>query len=281
MLALYKNVFMAELLVAEFLFTFRLKRRSRYWLRVICVAIVCFATSFLFPINDYNAFYSSFMFLALTILTIIGLIFIYDEPFLNIIYCAVAAYTVRHLAFQLFSLFLTIVTGSGASANVMYGPSAGDISSVTSPVLPIVGYILCYFIVYTLYYTFFACKIGADGNFEMQKPNLLIWVIVILFVDIVLNAIVVYNSTEENFLNSKVLFVNTISIYLYNILCCFFMLFIQYVMIDVRKLQKEISVINHIWRQEREQYEISKENISLINRKCHDLKYQVRKIAGG
>ena len=30
-----------------------------------------------------------------------------------------------------------------------------------------------------------------------------------------------------------------------------------------------------MWEQEREQYEISKENIDLINRKCHDLKYQM------
>ncbi len=272
---------MAELLVAEYLFTFRLKKRKRFLLRAIASCAACMAAAFFFPILSYNAFYSSMMFLALTAISVAGLMISYDEPFLNVIYCAVAAYTVRHLAFQFFSLYVTIITGSGSAASGVYGSAGAPPDVNVNFVLTILGYVFCYFIVYTVYYTFLGRKIGADGQFEMQNPSLFIWVLVILFVDIVLNAIVVYNSNDENFLNGRVLYVNVVSTYIYNILCCFFMLFIQSSMINVKKLEKEISVINHIWRQEREQYEISKENIDLINRKCHDLKYQIRKIAGG
>lgn len=279
-LVIYKNIFMIELLISEFMFTFRLKKRKKFFLRVFISIIVCILSALFFPIISYNAFYSSMMFLTLMSISVIGLIACYDEPFLNIVYCAVAAYTVRHLAFQFYSLYITLITGSGGLANNIYGSNDTSFAFDINSILSILGYIFCYFIVYTLYYTFFASKICKDGNFEMQKPNLMIWVVIILFVDIVLNAIVVYNSNETNFLNGKVLFINVISTYLYNILCCFFMLFIQYVMIDVRKLKKEISIINHMWEQEREQYEISKENIDLINRKCHDLKYQIRKIVG-
>lgn len=280
-LVVYKNLFMAELLVAEYLFTFRLKKRKFFLLRAAISCVACLSAAFFFPILSYNAFYSSTMFLALTAISVAGLMISYDEPFLNVIYCAVAAYTVRHLAFQFFSLYVTIITGSGSAASGVYG-SAGALPDVNVNFwLTVLGYVFCYFIVYTVYYTFFGRRIGADGQFEMQNPSLFIWVLVILFVDIVLNAIVVYNSNDDNFLNGRVLYVNVVSTYIYNILCCFFMLFIQSSMIDVKKLEKEISVINHIWRQEREQYEISKENIDLINRKCHDLKYQIRKIAGG
>lgn len=279
-LIIYKNIFMIELLLAEFMFTFHLKKRNHFVLRIIFSSVICLLIAFIFPLISYNAFYSSMMFLVLMSITIIGLMFCYNEPFLNIVYCAVAAYTVRHLAFQFYSLYITLITGSGGVANNIYGSNETIFSFDLNFILSIMGYLFCYFIVYTLYYTFFASKIGVDGDFEMQKPNLMIWVIIILFVDIVLNAIVVYNSNETNYLNGKVLYINVISTYLYNILCCFFMLFIQYVMIDVRKLKKEISIINHMWEQEREQYEISKENIDLINRKCHDLKYQIRKIVG-
>lgn len=275
-LSLYKIVFMAELLVAEFLFTLRLKRRRKFWLRFAAMCVVGMLIAWLFPIVTYNAFYSSVMFLALFAATVGGLMLCYKDSFVNIAYCAVAAYTMRHMSFQFYSLYITLVTDSGATANAMYGSTTTVVSQ--NAALTVVAYLLCYFVVYTLCYTFFARRIAKDGEFVLQKPTLLIWVVLILFVDIVLNAVVVYNSTEQNFLNAKVLYVNVITTYLYNILCCFFMLFIQFVMIDVQKLKRDLEITNHILQQERKQYRISKENIDLINRKCHDMKYQIGQI---
>lgn len=275
-LSLYKIVFMAELLVAEFLFTLRLKRRRKFWLRFAAMCVVGMLIAWLFPIVTYNAFYSSVMFLALFAATVGGLMLCYKDSFVNIAYCAVAAYTMRHMSFQFYSLYITLVTDSGATANAMYGSTTTVVSQ--NAALTVVAYLLCYFVVYTLCYTFFARRIAKDGEFVLQKPTLLIWVVLILFVDIVLNAVVVYNSTEQNFLNAKVLYVNVITTYLYNILCCFFMLFIQFVMIDVQKLKRDLEITNHILQQERKQYQISKENIDLINRKCHDMKYQIGQI---
>lgn len=275
-LSLYKIVFMAELLVAEFLFTLRLKRRRKFWLRFAAMCVVGMLLAWLFPVVTYNAFYSSVMFLALFAATVGGLMLCYKDSFVNIAYCAVAAYTMRHMSFQFYSLYITLVTDSGATANAMYGSATTVVSQ--NAALTVVAYLLCYFVVYTLCYTFFARRIAKDGEFVLQKPTLLIWVVLILFVDIVLNAVVVYNSTEQNFLNAKVLYVNVITTYLYNILCCFFMLFIQFVMIDVQKLKRDLEITNHILQQERKQYQISKENIDLINRKCHDMKYQIGQI---
>ena len=275
-LTVYKVVFMAELLVAEFLFTLRLKRRSKFWLRFAAMCAVGLLLAWQFPIVSYNAFYSSVMFLALFAATVGGLMLCYNESFVNIAYCAVAAYTMRHMSFQFYSLYITLVTDSGATANAIYGSSATTITQNTA--VAVLAYFLCYFIVYTLCYTFFARRIAQDGEFVLRKPTLLIWVVLILFVDIVLNAVVVYNSNEQNFLNAKVLYVNVITTYVYNILCCFFMLFIQFIMIDVQKLKRDLEVTNHIWLTERKQYQISKENIDLINRKCHDLKYQIGQI---
>lgn len=43
-------------------------------------------------------------------------------------------------------------------------------------------------------------------------------------------------------------------------------------------MRQELEVMNLLWKKEQEQYRISKENIALINQKCHDLKHQVRAI---
>ncbi|WP_137655714.1 sensor histidine kinase [Bifidobacterium moukalabense] len=39
--------------------------------------------------------------------------------------------------------------------------------------------------------------------------------------------------------------------------------------------QMELSLVQRLWQSKQRQYEISKETIDLINRKCHDLKYQL------
>ena len=43
-------------------------------------------------------------------------------------------------------------------------------------------------------------------------------------------------------------------------------------------MRQELAVMNMLWKKEQEQYELSRENIALINQKCHDLKHQIRAI---
>lgn len=41
---------------------------------------------------------------------------------------------------------------------------------------------------------------------------------------------------------------------------------------------KELDMVNLLWKKEQEQYQLSKETITLINQKCHDLKHQIRQV---
>lgn len=41
-------------------------------------------------------------------------------------------------------------------------------------------------------------------------------------------------------------------------------------------LQKELDGINYVWCQQKEQYRVTQETIEIINRKCHDLRHQLR-----
>lgn len=61
---------------------------------------------------------------------------------------------------------------------------------------------------------------------------------------------------------------------------CLTFLYLQYVMFKDSALQKELLTAKLLFRQQKEQYELSKENIELINHKCHDLKHQVAALRG-
>lgn len=125
-LSIYKIIFMVELLVAELLFTFRLGKRSRFVLRFALVSAACIVVSVFFPVLSYDAIYSSVLFLVLFLVSMAGLMFCYNEKPFNIVYCAIAAYTVRHLSFQLFSLCMTFIDGTNSSVSDIYsGTGAG------------------------------------------------------------------------------------------------------------------------------------------------------------
>ena len=61
----------------------------------------------------------------------------------------------------------------------------------------------------------------------------------------------------------------------YAMLCCVFVLWVQTSQRKRTRLQAELEVQRQLRAKQQEQYELSRENIALINRKCHDLKHQV------
>lgn len=55
-------------------------------------------------------------------------------------------------------------------------------------------------------------------------------------------------------------------------------LYLQNELFKKSAMRQELAVMNLLWKKEQEQYELAKENIALINQKCHDLKHQIRAI---
>ncbi len=56
------------------------------------------------------------------------------------------------------------------------------------------------------------------------------------------------------------------------------LLYLQKELFEKSAMRQELAVMNLLWKKEQEQYRLSKENIALINQKCHDLKHQIRAI---
>lgn len=64
--------------------------------------------------------------------------------------------------------------------------------------------------------------------------------------------------------------------WLSGVLVCVFMLVIQYSVIHLMVRSREKSTLENMLRSSERYYELSKEHIAIINRKCHDLKHQLR-----
>lgn len=269
-LSIYKLVFMAEILIAEGLFTFRLKKRKYFAFRCIGSIAVCFLCAFLYPVFFFNAGYTSIMFFVLFAVTLLLLKFCYDETWLKTIFCGVGAYSVQHLSYSLFCFVIYLIEGPASSVHDIY---MDQMDEGALNLVSVIVYLAAYYLVYWLTYLFFGRKVK-KGNDMVIGRTLLLIAGLIIFADVVLNSIAVYNFNDEN----NYIFI--IIIYLYGMISCIMAMSMQFSIVDKMRLQNELGTIEQLWLQQQKQYERSKENIDLINIKCHDLKHQISALKG-
>ena len=269
-IAFYKLLFTVELSVAEFLFTFRLKKRSYYPLRFAAVVIALMGVAAI-PI-PMNAFWStSLVFLAMFGLSVLGLWFCYDESFANVFFCAMASYTVQHFAYELSCLFLALLEIGTSPMRGMYSNEPMDFSKFDrSTVLAATLYLMCYLMSYWLLFLLFGRKIKKDTDMKIKSMVLLGLIAAGLLADIVISSVVTYYVTDH--------FIGAVIAYITNMLCCVLLLGCQFNQLSTNVIQGELDFVRRLWQQEKEQYEVSRDNIDLINIKCHDMRHKIRSI---
>ncbi len=272
-LAIYKLLFMTELLVAEALFSIKMPRRSHFWARAIAAVVICYGVAFFYPIIDevaYTGWYVSLMFIALFATSLLGILFVYRISFANAFFCAVTAYTVQHLAYGLVNTFFSLF-GDFDFAGGLYGKSPFDFSRLDAGSWIV---ILSYFNIFAMTYTAAYYLLGpyfrrAEG-LKIKSLKLLVFAALIFLIDVVLNAFTLYDNETKTLSNV---------INIYNMLSCAFVFYVQFSMVATKEMTSEISNVTAALRQAQKQYELQKENIKIINNKCHDLKYQIGKYA--
>ena len=263
----YRLVFMAELLISEGMFTFSLKKRSGFLWRVILSIAAIYLIVFFFPIISFDAFYVSAMFIVFFGFTVAGLYICYKEPFVNIIFCAVAAYAVQHIAYELYTLL--VVSLGLQQGTLSYGATAEEQYTVWTAL----AYVDSYAAVYVFMYFLMGRKIRAKSDLRLTGLALLVISGVILVVAVVLNSVVTYRVTEDTDI------VLVCLIHGYNMLCCLLAVFMQFFMLREKSIKTELDTLQRLHKQEQQHYMVFKENVDYINIKCHDLKHQIRRIA--
>lgn len=265
----YKSFqFMAELIIAEGLFLATMKRRKFFSLRLIAAVVSSVAFAYFFPNFSDHPLYMSFTFISIFVFTLIAMKFVFDESILKLSYCAVAGYTVQHLAYQANNVATVAMAGSSNVSMGMYGQNFAP--TFSNPFFTII-YFFLFIAIYFFAYYLFARKLK-DQNFEMPSVFAFVLVALLLVVDVVLNALAV------NLLKSNV---GTVLSGVYNIVCCILGLFLQFEVLVRFELQTQLRMNEIVRRLERERFSAIKEATETINIKCHDLKYRVRALKSG
>ena len=268
----YRPVFVLELLIIMHLFLFRFKKRKYYVIRLLFTSLISIGLGFAFPVVTSDPVFISFMFIILFIFSFLGLYFVYDTSWRYIFFVAIAAYTAQHIGHEIYGLLVTSVGLITESTLGMYGTSIIDFTNISDiTIFALLIYVAVYLVDYSLVYFLLGKKFNQD-HVQIDNFSLLALAAIILLVDIVLNAVIIYIHTGYN----KTYQIVT---YIYNLLCCLMIFYIQYGLINTKKIKEELDATSKLLHQAETQYQASKENVNLINLKCHDLKHQIREYA--
>ena len=184
----------------------------------------------------------------------LSLFFSYQENIWSLLFCCVSGYTLEQLSSAVSELFIGICSAFGfvLPNYISLPPSVAAVF--------VCGYIL------------FQKYLKRYGKISIHKKSLLLVSLIAIFVDI-LSGLIMGNLLRQNYQPDYRLL-----LLFYNFLACIFILCLQLAILSNKNLETELSIMSHMLSEEKKQYQMSKDNINLINLKCHDLKYQIRRI---
>lgn len=266
----YKILFLFELLAAEGVFAYKLRRRTHFAGRLLAAAAVCTVFSIYYPLLDYSVVYNSGIFFSIFLVTLAGFKLCFDESWWNIMFCGIAAYSVRHIAFVAYNMLVSglrldrILGEMGAALNPYgnYGLEGG-----MNPLTAIV-YADCYILVYWYFGFFLNERMKRNEDLSLGRKPLIVFSGLLVAVDIILHMVTVMNADIDRV---SMLMENG-----YNLLCCVLVLFMQFGVLSRTRLEHSNDQLQKMLAQKEAQYEIRRESMDIINIKHHDLKHQLR-----
>lgn len=272
-LALYKIVFMSELLLAEALLVYRYPKRNGFAWRLPLALLLCYAAALFYP-SRFNStwFASSLMFIFLFAVTVGALMICFRVRFINILFCAVAAQTVQHVSYAAFSLVNVAFLDSNAFITNAYDNketfSFDSIGGMMA--IGFIVYAVVYFFIYLLSWIVLKKQLGKDGDLKFKSLTVMIFISLAMVADVLISD--VFRYVIESSSSVKIIFE------IVKILLCVSLLGLQMSMIKSSNTELEMQALSLLYEEQKKNYELRKETIDLINIKCHDFRHQIREI---
>ena len=246
--------FPLEMVVAALLFSRPLKRREHFFIRLLLSFFACIVLMAVCEVIFYGAVHSLLDISFASYITVFWCCVLFTQSVLLVwmihavhfreaLYCGACAYLMEHLAYC-----IRILCGVILPEKAM---ETGDW-----------GYFLAFVVVYTAVYLLFARRMVQDGTLSATAQESLALTLITLAVVVGMSIA----ATAYKFETAHATYAS---------FCCVAVLYGQLKQQNQIKFESELALQRQMWSLHKTQYEMSKESIDIINRKCHDLKHQV------
>lgn len=267
-----------EILGMDFIFGRMFKRREYFWIRAVgavisCIVIIVFVCIAYFKISGRAFMYGSVenrndsafkfcFYLFIFILTVLSTYACYQNSFWVILSFCSGGYAAQHVGVNIASLFEHYVLPANEQLWVSYLLEAGSC---------IIVYTALFFLLVRGKALPDTAKGKSAKRRSVQKKALIS--VFVIFVCIGLSRITVDDATRGH--------LAYVAESVYAVVSCSLILYILSELLQNDAMQSDLEMMTEILHREKEHYELSKENIALINLKCHDLKHQIGALRQG
>lgn len=261
--------YIIELLLAEYMFAYFFAKKKKEFGSFMAAGevLLCIISVFYIFVQQTVVVYGNELIIVIvTCVWYIGLLFLtmffikvcFEISFSDILFIAISGYAAMHIEYVVVNEVLALGVWSYLQTNL--------------PLYIIICTVSC-----GLWYLFimriFAAKLRAcDGKlYEDTKETIglfLVLLIILLFGTFTCQSVFrgwhQANGTENNYLGA-----------LMDFFICTLVLVVQYSAFRINTLSREKEIVKQLLYERQKQYQLSKENIEIINHKCHDLKHQL------
>ena len=247
------NSFAIQYAVCCLLFVLPLRRREHFALRIgAALAAHLLLGSGALRAADLLGVHRAAAFLVAFLIAVGMFFFCAKVTFWDSLFGAACAFAVQHMSYAIFSFLTSLFPVRNAA-------SKGAVET-----LIFLGVtICCYFL--------FARKLPIAGQYGVHITESIRAVIIVLPFAFFLSMLAENFYAQDEAGNLPLFLISRV----YAVLCCVFVLWVQTSINERVNVETEYRVQRTLWQQQRDQYQLSRENIDIINRKCHDLKHQV------
>ena len=258
----YFIYFSMQLLFMELMFTVNIPRKTHYLVRLFTsIVLYCIGgIGWVFLIRHIpeQFYYMGFVVYCFVFLvTLFMLKNLLDISWLVVWFIGTAGYATQHLTYSLSRIVEEFLQ---KCAGVNIAGTWAEEAFINIGIYLLIGWLIYWFIT-------------RKPEYQLQLENIDIRMlaisVVVLFVCTVLSD---FYAHSQDGLEFSIILVSRA----YAMISCMLSLIVQFDLSRQKKLESNNNMLEQLLYQERQQHEISKENIDIINRKCHDLKHQIQ-----
>ena len=248
------NMFMIDMLLLGLATAARFPRRSYFWLRLPAAAAVCIAAGdglsqlvgLIFQNTGLDVLQGLCGYLVQFALLVGAFMLCFRMSLWKALYVGAASYFVQHSAFGIDRLIRGEIAGDSWNWGIL------------------ATHFLLLAAVYAVAWLLFLRRVDGSALDKVDLRRIGPIVVIMLAVCILLN--LVANALGQN----------ETAFQLADLTCNILGLFYQYSVLSVFVLEGKNEKVEQLLAQSVRQYNVSKENIELLNIKCHDLRHQIR-----
>lgn len=251
--------FSAQLMMAECAFLLIFPRREHFAARILCSMALysillwgIFSVVTAFP--GYVLLVRICYYTLVFVMTLGVMWFCFELSSNELLFVGVGGYALQHLAFGIMRMLFYIFPFDNTT---------------------LLGRFLYHWFLYLLIpaaFYWFVIRTQCDKEELKRRDSRMLWLSALILV----SAIIVSLLIRSDLVVEPNSFLQDFVCSLYIILCCIPNLFLLFHIPREAKLRHESEVMEQMMRTMDERLQISKKNVEIINRKCHDIKYQLR-----